>query len=372
MSDVLDRTAEKIALLNLLSIDGIGSGTAILLVSQFGSALSMFEASEARLLLVPRISRAIVSRLKSTRPDGKAGIELIEKSAELGVEIRSYWEDNYPAKLRELESDAPAVLYVRGQFPGEAKRIAIVGTRSATAYGKRITRDLILGLRGSGFHIVSGLASGIDGFAHEAALETGLPTEAVFGCGVDRIYPPTNTALANRILASGGALISEFPLGIGPDRHHFPQRNRIIAGLSLGVLVVEAGDKSGALITAMLGLEYGREVMAVPGAITNPKTSGCHALIKSGAALIEKSEDILHALNVSHGAASEKDTPQVRLDLSPPESSIVGILDATEALHIDVIAEKAGIPVGEALGRLLLLELKGAIKQLPGKYFVRA
>jgi len=371
MSLWTDSDSERVALLNLWTLDGVGAGTLIRLIEQFGTAEEVFRQSEAKLQTVPKINSAVIARIRAARPDHPEGKRLLRQAAETNVEIRTYWDADYPPKLRELETDAPVILFLRGTLPSEARRLAVVGTRSATAYGRRIAHDLIIGLRGSGFQIVSGLASGIDGFAHEAALEAGLTTEAVFGCGVDRVYPPANTALANRILAAGGTLISEYPLGTPPDRHHFPQRNRIIAGLCEGTLVVEAGAKSGALITAMLAVEYGREVMAVPGAVNNPKSSGCHALLKNGAALIEKAEDILETLNVTLRAQGTV-TKQVPLDLAPPESELMKLLDATEAVHIDVLALKAQMPVGEALGQLLLLELKGAIKQLPGKYFVRA
>ncbi|MBU0508976.1 DNA-processing protein DprA [bacterium] len=372
MSVVLESESEKTALLNLYSLEGVGSGTLIRLVERFGSAEAVFRQSEAQHQTVPRIPAVVVSRIRAASPDHSTGAQLFSQAAERGIEIRTYWDTNYPPKLRELETDAPAILFIRGTFEADVRRLAVVGTRSATAYGKRVVRDLVLGIRASGIHIVSGLASGIDGSAHEAALEAGLPTEAVFGCGVDRIYPPANTALANRILAAGGGLISEFPLGATPDRHHFPQRNRVIAGLSQGTLVVEAGARSGALITALLAVEYGREVMAVPGAVTNPKAGGCHSLIKNGAALIETADDILQLLEMPQAMAGKAQSVQVPLELSRPESDLMKVLDATEATHIDAIAQSAGMPVGEALGQLLLLELKGAIKQLPGKYFVRA
>ncbi len=363
---------EKIALLNLLSVDGIGSGTAVRLVNQFESAQAVFHASEARLTAVPRITAAAISRLKSVRADGDIGKRQYEKATQSGVEVRTFWDDSYPPILRLLENDAPALLFVKGTLRVEARRLAVVGTRSATAYGKRMTHDLVVGLRGSGVHVVSGLASGVDGFAHEAALEAGLITEAVFGCGVDYIYPPFHESLSNRILAAGGALVSEYPLGTMPDRFHFPQRNRIISGLSRATLVVEAGDKSGALITAMLALEYNREVAAVPGAVTNPKSAGCHELIKNGAALVERAEDILQLLEVRTANGQTDRTQQPELVLDEPESNVIKLLDASEAQHIDSIAERLKVPVGDALGQLLLLELKGAVKQLPGKYFVRA
>jgi DNA processing protein len=364
--------AEKIALLNLLSVEGIGSGTAVRLVNHFGSVQAVFDAPEAHLSAMPRLSGTLVARLKAVRANGDYGKRQLDKAQSTGVDVRSFWDDEYPPLLRLLDNDAPAVLFVRGDFPAEARRLAVVGTRSATVYGKHVTRDLILGLRGSGVRIVSGLASGIDGSAHEASLEANLMTDAVFGCGVDRIYPPFHESLANRILAAGGALISEYPLGVSPDRHHFPQRNRIISGLCRATLVVEAGDKSGALITAMLSLEYNREVAAVPGAITNPKSRGCHELIKTGAALVENSAELLQLLEVKTANGQTDKTQQPELVLDEPEAAVIQLLDAAEAQHIDNIAERMNMPVGEALGQLLLLELKGAVKQLPGKYFVRA
>ena len=203
-------------------------------------------------------------------------------------------------------------------------------------------------------------------------MEGGLITEAVFGSGVDHIYPSFHEALSNRILAAGGALISEYPMGTMPDRFHFPQRNRIISGLSSATLVVEAGDKSGALITAMLALEYNREVAAVPGAVTNPKSAGCHELIKNGAALVARSEDVLQLLEVKTATGQTDRSRQPELVLDESEFAMMTLLDASEAQHIDMIADRLKVPIGEALGRLLLLELKGAVKQLPGKYFVRA
>ncbi|HEY3294693.1 MAG TPA: DNA-processing protein DprA [bacterium] len=364
--------SEKIALLNLLSVDGIGSGTAVRLVNQFESACAVFDAPEARLSAVPRMAAAAISKLKAVRADGDVGKRQYEKAVESGVEVRTFWDDAYPPLLRQIEHDAPAVLFIRGNLPTEARRLAIVGTRGATVYGKRMTHDLVVGLGGSGVHIVSGLASGIDGFAHEASLEAGLMTEAVFGCGVDHIYPPFHETLSNRIIAAGGALLSEYPLGTTPDRFHFPQRNRIISGLSQVTLVIEAGEKSGALITALLALDYNREVAAVPGAVTNPKSAGCHELIKNGAALIERVDDILQLLEVKTADGQPDKSRQPELVLDGPEANVIKLLDASEAQHIDLIAERLGLPVGETLGQLLLLELKGAVKQLPGKYFVRA
>jgi DNA processing protein len=372
MSDPIIDEPEKIALLNLLAIDGIGTATVLRLVERFKSAQAVFHATDAELATVPKISSTTIARIHSARVNDEYGKKQLEASAKENIEVRTYWDEDYPPLLKQLEQEAPVVLFIRGVLAADARRLAVVGTRSATAYGKRMTHDLIVGLRGSGLHIVSGLASGIDGYAHEAALEAGLVTEAVFGCGVDRIYPPMNTMLANRILAAGGALISEYPIGTEPDRYHFPQRNRIIAGLSEATMVTEAGDKSGALITAMLALDNNRDVMAVPGAVNNPKSRGCHSLIRNGAALIEQSEDILQEMEFRFKGKQSPSVEQLAISLTEPEATIVNSLDSTEAQHIDDLAMRIGVPVGETLGQLLLLELKGIVKQLPGKYFVRA
>ncbi len=365
--------AETIALLNLLEVEGVGSTTACKLVGRFGSAAAVFAASESELRSLPRMEDEVIRRIRSAQADGQMGTEQFERAESAGVKVVTQWSDEYPPLLKRIESDAPAVLFVRGDLRTEAKRLAVVGTRSSTDYGKRMSRDLILGLRGRNVHVVSGLASGVDGTAHEAAVDAGLVTEAVFGCGVDIIYPPQNEKLAERILEGGGALVSEYPCGTEPDRFHFPARNRIIAGLAQATLVVEAGENSGALITARLALDYNREVMAVPGAVTNPKTRGCHSLLKEGAALIEKSEDILQILDSKYDATQRaKETEQLVLELPAVEQDILLNIDVTEATHIDHIAAKMGQPVGSVLGRLLMLELKGIVRQLPGKYFVRA
>jgi DNA processing protein len=364
--------AEKTAILNLYSANRIGSASIIRLVNHFGSASAVFTASEASLREIPRMSAEMIAGLKAVHADGPFGQEQISLAEQQGVEIRTFWDDDYPSYLKRLETDAPAILFIKGKLEPEARRLAVVGTRSASEYGKRMTFDMVRGLRGSGIHIVSGLASGIDGFAHEAALDVGLPTQAVFGCGVDVIYPPSHTDLARKIIESGGGLLSEFPMGAKPEKSHFPQRNRIIAGLAQATMVIEAGDKSGALITAMLANDNNRDVFAIPGAVTNPKSRGCHELIKSGASLVEKAQDVLDLLNVRNVTHRDAGVEQMKLELPEPEMAMFKALDFSEALHIDSIATRLGVPVAEALGRLLVMELKGAVRQLPGKYFVRA
>jgi DNA processing protein len=364
---------EKIALLNLLSVDGIGSGSAIKLIEKCGSANAVFEAPDSKLRAIQGITDRVIAPLRKVSAQGDMGKKQWEAAQKESVEIRTYWDDNYPIALKELETDAPAVLFIKGEFDPVASRLAVVGTRRATAYGKKAADELLGGMRGSGIHIVSGLASGIDSFAHEAALDAELKTEAVFGCGVDKIYPPANEKLAKRILDNGGAFVSEYPMGTRHTRYTFPQRNRIIAGLSRATIVIEAPDQSGAQITARLSIEYGRDVGAVPGPIYSVMSKGTHELIKSGAALIECPDDI-HTLLRTTGAGAKEASSKIEIpfDLPMEEKQIIDCLDGTEAIHIDDLAEKTGLSTGDVLSRLLMLELKSLIKQLPGKYFIRA
>jgi DNA processing protein len=370
----LTESSEIIALLNLLTVEGIGSGTAIRLVGECGSACAVFDAPDSRLRNIRGITDRLIEPLRKTSAEGDTGKRQYDAAQKAGVEIRTFWDVGYPEILRNLETDAPAVLFVRGEFIADAKRISVVGTRRATAYGKRAVDEIIGGLRGNGVHIVSGMASGIDGFAHEAALNSELTTEAVFGCGVDLIYPASNEKLARRILESGGALISEYPMGTRYTKYTFPQRNRIIAGLSKLTIVVEAPERSGAQITAGMAIEYGRDVGAVPGPVHSVMSRGTHELIKEGAALIESAEDILALLrgSPSMSASEARAVVEIPDDLPAEERRIIDSLDGTEAVHIDIMTEQLGSSTGDVLGRLLMLELKGLIKQLPGKYFVRA
>lgn len=362
--------SEKIALLNLLGVAGIGAWGAIRLVQEFGLPSRVFSAGDGALRSVPRIGEKAIEAIHKASPRGELGEKLYEEAQKIGAQVLTYWDEDFSPLLRQLEQDAPAVLFVRGHLPRDARRVAIVGTRRADDYGRRCCKELLGGLAGSGVHVVSGLASGIDGAAHSIALERGLPTEAVFGCGIDIIYPDSHKPLAAKILEQGGALVSEYAPGTQPTVFTFPQRNRIIAGLSAATIVIEAPEKSGALITARLAATYGREVGAVPGAIVGGRATGCHELIKQGAALIDSSQDILDLLRVSTRA--ELATPTVAPNLPEPELKLWELVPASERIHIDTLAEKAAQSPGEVLSRLLMMELKGFIKQLPGKFFVRA
>lgn len=247
----------------------------------------------------------------------------------------------------------------------------MVGARQSTFYGRQAAKILASGLAERGFTVVSGMARGIDAAAHGAVLEKGGKTVAVLGCGVDVLYPPEHRGLYDAI-GRAGALISEFPMGTDPEPHHFPQRNRVISGLSLGVLVVEASLQSGALLTAQHALEQGREVFAVPGPITSGKSEGANRLIQQGAKLVQTVEDVVEELQTNlRGAPPPVRAPaQAPGDLPDEERAILDAL-AEEVVHVDALAAATGLPVGRALSALLSLELAGLVRQLPGKRFMR-
>ena len=295
-------------------------------------------------------------------------------------------DDEYPAQLREVP-EAPEFLYVRGTLAREdALAVAVVGSRLATEYGVGVAEDLGAALAARGITVVSGLARGIDSAAHRGALRAGGRSIAVLGSGADVIYPPENRRLAAQIEGSG-AVVSQFAPGTPPLAHHFPLRNRVIAGLALGVVVVEAAERSGALITARLAAEFGREVMAVPGRVTSAASRGAHALIRDGAALVESGEDIIAELPARwrecvRTVARRDDDPARRRDARAhgPDDEGLGEDDneevvlnvvGDEPVTIDDVIEKSGLASGRAAAVLSALELEGRVRQIEGKRFVQ-
>lgn len=273
----------------------------------------------------------------------------------------------YPELLKKIY-DPPEELYIKGDVTLlGGKCLAIVGTRKATDYGKRIARELAKGLAQSGFTIVSGLAEGIDTEAHLGALEAGGKTIAVFGCGIDNVFPAANAALADEI-EKNGVLVSEYGPGIPGAKWTFPRRNRIISGLSLGVVMVEGHWESGAMITAKLALDEGREVFAVPGNVELDQTKGPHWLIKQGAKLIENADDVLEEFDMGRADGTKAKKPD-HSQLSMEEIKIISFL-TKEPKHIDEISSLSKLSAHEALGILSMLEIKGQVEQLPGKYFI--
>jgi DNA processing protein len=289
--------------------------------------------------------------------------------------IITFNDPEYPELLRQVP-DPPPYLYVYGKLDTVNHPVAVVGSRNATTYGLETTQRLCRDLTTLGLSIVSGMARGIDTAAHQGALQGRGLTVAVLGSGLERIYPAENRKLFHRI-AENGAVISEFTLQAEPDPHHFPQRNRIISGMSLGTVVVEASLKSGSLITARLAAEQNREVFAVPGSIQSFKSTGAHTLIKQGAKLVEHAQDILEELPpgleklLSTHKAQHQDKPVEETQLSPDETKIIQMLEPYP-VHIDHLVRQGGIDAGKLSGLLLQLELKGLITQRPGKFFALA
>jgi DNA processing protein len=286
--------------------------------------------------------------------------------------------DEYPAQLAAVPS-APETLYVRGRLVADdALAVAIVGSRRATPYGLEVAERLGAALGARGVTVVSGLARGIDSAAHRGALESGGRTIAVLGSGVDVIYPPENRRLAGRIVEAG-AVVSQFAPGTRPLPYHFPERNRVIAGLTLAVVVVEAAEKSGALITAGFAAELGREVLAIPGRVNSPESRGAHRLIQDGAALVQDAEEVIAALPARWQACVKgrtgRDTRGGTAPAAPTERGDSGrVLTALgeDPVTIDEVIERSGVPAGRASALLLELELAGRVRQLDGKRFARA
>ncbi len=339
------------------------------LLTTFGSARRVWQASPQALQAVPGISAGVAKAIRGF-PRVKALREDQERAEQAGVRVIVWGDAEYPRRLQEIAS-APPILYLRGTLDsGDEAAVAVVGARHATAYGEALANELAGELARRGLTIVSGLARGIDAAAHRGALEAGGRTAAVLGSGLDHVYPPEHRNLAVEV-AAHGALVSEFPLGTPPLRLHFPRRNRIISGLSLGVIVVEAGVGSGALITAHHALEQGREVFAVPGRVHARYSEGCNRLIKAGAKLVESWEDVLSEL-VPHlrSRPSRPAAPAPLPTLTQAEERVFSIL-AEGPQHIDSLIVRAGLAGGRVASALVGLEMKGLVRQLSGKVFER-
>jgi len=356
------------------------------LLERLGAPEAILSASVRELMEAPGIGQRMAEQIAGWE-DHVDVAEEHRRMAEHGVSLVTIEDDAYPAALREIH-DPPFLLYVRGRLqPSDAAAVGVVGSRRTTHYGKEQARKLSFPLARSGFCIVSGLARGIDTAAHEAALAAEGRTIAVLGSGIGNVYPPENRALADRI-ADSGAVISEFPVLYVPDKQSFPLRNRIIAGLSRGLLVVEAPGRSGALITAHQALEQGRTVFAVPGPIDRPTSEGCHNLIRQGAVLVRSADDIFEELETGlnsleldfspgDGETAGRATPPADgaartrgIELTDPETRILEKLEGDEQT-IDALAEATGLDPGAVSAGLMRLEMKRLVKQLPGKYFVK-
>lgn len=361
----------------LSMIPEVGNASYKRLLSVFGTPKAVFDSPEDRIASVPGIGVRRARNIKNFS-DWRHVQDQIELLARENVRIVTCDALGYPAMLKQID-DAPAVLFVKGQIEDEDRfAVAIVGSRKTTSYGRLVAERLSAGLAEAGFTIVSGMARGIDTIAHMGAIKCGGRTIAVLGTGLDRAYPPENKGLMERI-ADSGYVVSEFPFGTVPNRENFPQRNRLISGLSLGVVVVEAAAGSGALITARYALEQNREVFAVPANINSPNATGTNELIKSGAKLVQKTDDIIVELAPilkGYVGAARKLTDSLgmtgaapaRTELTNEERKLCDILTG-EPTHIDALSRRLSLPPAKALTLLLNLELKGIVKQAEGKMF---
>jgi DNA processing protein len=356
---------------HLKSVPGVGNHLFKRLIERFDSPEAVLKAPAGELARVEGMTARLVEAIKSSRPPESAAAE-IRVAAARGYRLLTIAEPDYPSLLRQIP-DPPPYLYVKGDLAGCERPIAVVGSRNATAYGLEMTHQICIDLARLGFTVVSGMALGIDAAAHEGALSGSGRTVAVLGSGLDNIYPPQHRKLFDRI-AARGAVISEFPLQAEPEAHHFPIRNRVISGMSLGTVVVEATKNSGSLITARLAAEQNREVFAVPGSIQSFKSMGTHTLIKQGAKLVENVQDILSELSLfttaSQTIAGSGPLPlEVPQRLTADETRVYRAL-SPYPVHIDELVRKLAIDAGRLSAILLQLELKGIVSQLPGKLFI--
>ena len=354
----------------LSRVKGLGRVTFKKLVAHFGDPAAAFSSTSSELSAIEGLDANVIEGLR-----GFAEWEEVEKeirrAEQAGATLIPFSDPNYPPRLRMI-ADPPPLLYVKGEICADDDRaVAVVGSRSASEYGQRVARNLCRDLASLGFTVVSGMARGLDGAAHEAALSAGGRTLAVLGSGVDRPYPPEHEKLYHRIREKG-AVISEFPMGTRPLAFNFPARNRLISGLSLGVVVVEATEKSGSLITAALALEQGREVFAVPGEVGASRSRGTHRLIRQGAKLVESAADIVEEIApqlLNRGSESRSCAQRMLPQQARAEARKVLALLQEGSAQIDEVIERSGLSPAEVSEILLDLELQGYVRQLAGKRY---
>jgi DNA processing protein len=366
--------------LALRRVKGVGPRICRALLDKFRSPEVIFGLDEAA-IVAAGVPRPVARRIKEFRDFDALEKELCELPR-LGARLLKWTDDDYPANLRQI-ADPPPYLFVRGPARlHEPGCLAIVGARAASDAGLRMAHRLGMELAAKGFTVVSGLARGVDGAAHQGALDGGGRTIAVMGCGIDVIYPPEHRKLAETIVEGGGAVVSELPLGTQPMAENFPTRNRILSGLCLGVVIVEAAEKSGSLITARMALEQNRQVFAVPGSPLTGKTRGSNRLIRDGAKLVECVEDVIEEIAPQIGILpneAKKPVETLKIPSTSKQPSFVQASDEDrvilrqlkqgEKLHVDSLIETSGLTPQAVLRLLLELELKGLVAQHPGKLF---
>jgi len=369
--------------LALRRVSGVGPRIAHRLLDLLQSPERIFGSTEHELVQtgIPRPTARNILAFTDFEPLERELCEL----PRLGAHLVRWSDPDYPRNLREI-ADPPPYFFIRGSLKADNSRcVAVVGARAASDAGRRMAQRLGLELAAKGFTVVSGLARGIDSEAHQGALDGNGPTAAVMGCGIDIIYPPENRKLAAAIIDGGGAIISELPVGTPPIAENFPTRNRLISGLSLGVVIVEAAEKSGSLITARMALEQNRQVFAVPGSPLTGRTRGSNRLLKEGARLVDCVEDVLEELAPQLGEVAARrperqseDEVKEKDDMDPRNPNVLplneldvvlGQLKGSDKLHVDSIIEGSGLSVQTVLKLLLELELSGLVSQHPGKLF---
>ncbi len=356
---------EREAWLRLALTPGLGVVTLWRLVRALGSPQAVITADSRRLAAIAGVQRRHLDGLVQRPVPSQAVADECERLAQFGARAVVFCDREYPQLLREI-SDPPPLLRVVGDLSLlRLPAVAVVGSRAASSYGRHAAFDLGKGLAAAGVLVVSGLAMGVDAEAHRGALEASGATAAVLGCGLDVIYPRSNAALYRQI-GERGLLISEYPLGTTPDSWRFPARNRIIAGSSRGVVVVEAARNSGSLITAQMGIDFGREVFAVPGQFDSDRSEGCHLLLRDGASLVMGVETILSEVGInSDDSATVVSQASPLAQISPQAARLLVFIDSYGVAK-DVLVERSGLSVGEVNELLLLLELDGIIESLPG------
>lgn len=360
------KSEERAYFVALHEVDGLGQQRLPLLVKYFGSAQKAWRAS-AQALTEVGLGRDVIKRMleKRRRLDPTLHLKTL---AAMNVQVVTVMDSEYPKLLAEVKG-RPAVLYVRGTLtPGDARAVAVVGTRKPTLYGREVTQKLVTELVAAGVTIVSGLARGIDSVAHRAALDSGGRTIAVMATGIDSVYPPENKELASKIIEYG-ALVSEFPPGYMAVPGNFPARNRIISGLSLGVVVTEGASKSGTKITAQHALDQGREVFAVPGPVTSQMSEAPVELLKLGAKVTTSGQDILEELKIDNGQLKMNQKPVELVFESKLEEAVYGVL--AEQAHIDDVLRKVEGSAAEVAAALTMMEVRGLVKHLGGMVYCR-
>lgn len=354
--------------LALNMVVGVGRTLFHRLVQGLGSPREVFSAPKGELLRIQGVGEKVAGEIKHFDVDSASERELRLAEKE-GVRILTLESPEYSPLLKSIY-DPPPILYVQGKSLNTISLpLAVVGTRTPSEYGKLIAERLCLKLASAGFSIISGLARGVDTLAHKAALSAGADTIAVFGCGLGHTYPPENIKLRQKI-AEQGVILSEFPIFMRPDRNNFPARNRILSGLALGTVVVEAAEKSGALITADFAMEQGREVFAVPGNITSIKSRGTNNLIKAGAKLVDSPESILEELLPAFGESLRAKKESLGPNLGNDQEIKIFSLLSLEGRHIDNLIENSNLSPAQVSSTLLQLELRGLVRQLSGKMYV--